>query len=86
MEFKLIKPIQIITIIILSLVLFAVLWGAYYNLQTVRHSSGELDKGIDEVIVEWVKADSEWTKMLEDTDKKLEASKARLEKLGVEID
>ncbi len=47
--YKLRKIMWIITAIIIALCLFALLYGAYDNLNTVRKSTNELDKGIDEI-------------------------------------
>jgi membrane protein involved in colicin uptake len=83
--FKPLKTIEIILIIILALVLFAVIWGGYQNLVEVRNST-QLEQPINEVVIDWIKADSETTQLLEKTDKNLQGHMTRLEELGVEID
>jgi uncharacterized protein YoxC len=81
MTHKLTKAIEIILIIILSLVLLAVTLGAYLNLQSVRASTNELDKSINEVMAQWIKSDSETTEMLERSKKNLEEAEIRIDKL-----
>jgi predicted Holliday junction resolvase-like endonuclease len=81
MPIKIIKAMEIILIVILSLVLLAVTLGAYLNLQSVRASTNDLDKSINEVMAQWIKSDSETTEMLIESRKKLEEAEIRIDKL-----
>ena len=80
------KFMWVATAVIIALCVLTLGYCGYTNLVEVRNSTNDLDSSIDDVIATWIKEDSEWTQLLEETDKKLEASKIRLEALGVEID
>lgn len=84
--YKIRKIMWIITALILALCLFALAYGAYDNLNTVRKSTNELDKGIDDVIIEWTADYSNDKELMDKIDNDLKESQARLEALGVEFD
>lgn len=86
MPYKLTKTIRYIFIIIIALCLFALLYGAYNNLNHVRKSTNQLDKGIDEVIIEWSADYSNDAELLEQIDNDLIEAQIRLEALGVDFD
>lgn len=81
MPHKITITIRIIFIIIIALCLIALAYCSYDNLDNVRKSTSDYDKGVNKVISDWLKADSETTEMLKQTKKNLADSEARIDKL-----
>lgn len=84
--YKIRKIMWIITAAIAALCLFALAYGAYDNLNNVRKSTNELDKSINDVVIEWSADYANDTELLEQIDKDLQEAQARLEALGVNFD
>ena len=76
---KIRKFMWITTLVIIALTIFAFLYMAYDNLNEVRKSTNELDKGIDEIIYEWAGSDIQDQQTLDSIEADLKASEIKID-------
>ena len=75
------KIIRIIAYIITALFIIGATWYGYENLNQVRKSTNDYDKSINEVITQYADNYQKDVESLEQTEKNLADSEARLKKL-----
>lgn len=81
MEYKLIKLIRILEIIIIALTIFVFIFMAYNNLNSIRKSTSQLDKGINEIIIQDMVTYQNDVKELKEIKGRLAESEARIDKI-----